>query len=91
MHCHRILVSALFVDMSSLLTSFISKKYFYFHLFPLVLYTFRYIFFNVALVVVAAVAVVEAAVGNVELQRERETHCQQCRASEKLTAKCRKK
>ena len=36
MHCHRILVSALFVDMSFLLTSFISKKYFYFHLFPLV-------------------------------------------------------
>ena len=28
MHCHRILVSALFVDMSSLLTSFISKNYF---------------------------------------------------------------
>ena len=27
MHYHRILVSALFVDMSSLLTSFISKKY----------------------------------------------------------------
>ena len=35
MHCHRILVSALFADMSSLLTCFISKKYFYFHLFPL--------------------------------------------------------
>ena len=59
MHCHRILVSALFVDMSSLLTSFISKKYFYFHLFPLVLYTVRFkIFFNVALVVVAVIAVV---------------------------------
>ena len=28
MHCHRILVSALFVDMSSLLTSFLSNKYF---------------------------------------------------------------
>ena len=42
-------------------------------------------------VVVVAVAVVEAAVGNVELQRERETHCQQCRASERLTAKSRKK
>ena len=37
MHCHKILVSALFVDMSSLLTSFISKKYCYFHLFPSVL------------------------------------------------------
>ena len=47
-------------------------------------------FFNVALVVVVAVA--KAAVDSVELQREREreTHCQQCRASEKLTAKCRK-
>ena len=28
MHCHIILVSALFVDMSSILTSSISKKYF---------------------------------------------------------------
>ena len=59
MHCHRILVSALFVDMSSLLTSFISKKYFYFHLFPLVLYTVRFFLFfiNVALVVVVVVAI----------------------------------
>ena len=40
--------------------------------------------------VVVAVAVVDAAVGSVELQREKETHCQQCRASERLTAKCRK-
>ena len=69
MECHRILVSALFLDMSSLLTIFISKNYFYFHLF------LRYIFLNVALVmvVVVAVAVVEAAVGSVELQRERLT------------------
>ena len=44
-----------------------------------------------AIVVVAAVAVVEAAVGSVELQRERESHCQQCRASERLTAKSRMK
>ena len=29
MHCHGILVSALFADMSSLPTSFISKKYFF--------------------------------------------------------------
>ena len=42
-------------------------------------------------VIVVAVAVIEAAVGSVELQRERETHCQQCRASERLIAKCRKK
>ena len=75
MHCHRILVSALFVDMSSVLTSFISKKYLYFHSFPLVfLHCQLYIFINVALVVVVvvAVAVVETPVGSVELQRERE-------------------
>ena len=36
--------------------------------------------------VVVVVAVVEAAVGSVELQREKETHRQQCRASERLTA-----
>ena len=90
MHCHRILVSALFIDMSSLLPTFISKKYF---LLSLVSFSFCtlpdiYIFLNVALVVVivVAVAVVEAAVGSVELQREKETHCQQCRASERLTA-----
>ena len=35
-------------------------------------------------VIIVAVAVVEAAVGSVELQRE--THCQQCKASERLTA-----
>ena len=35
--------------------------------------------------VVVVVSVVEAAVGSVELQGERETYCQQCRASEKLT------
>ena len=70
MHCHRILVSALSIDMSSILTSFISNKYFYFHLFPLVFVHCQiYIFFNVALVVVI---VVQAAVGSVELQRERE-------------------
>ena len=45
----------------------------------------------VVVAVAAAAAVVEAAVGSVELRRERESHCQQCRASEKLTAKCRKK
>ena len=44
MHCHRFL-SALFVDMSSLLTSFISEKYFYFHLFPLV-FIYCLIFFK---------------------------------------------
>ena len=33
---HRILVSALFADKSSLLTVFIFKNIFYFHLFPLV-------------------------------------------------------
>ena len=38
MHCHRILVSALFIDMSSLLPTFISKKYFYFHLYILHVY-----------------------------------------------------
>ena len=49
MHCHRILVSALCIDMSSLLTSFISKKYFYFHLFPLVfVHCQMYIFFGKA-------------------------------------------
>ena len=74
MHCHRIFVSAFFVDMSSLLTSSISKKYF---LLSLVSFSFCTLsdsyFFNVALVVVVAVvAVVEAAVGSVELQRERE-------------------
>ena len=47
MHCHRILVSALFVDMSYLFTSFISKKYFNFHWFLLVfvhcqIYFFKY-------------------------------------------------
>ena len=42
-----------------------------------------------ALVIVVVVVVVAAAVGSVELQRE--THCQQCRASERLTAKCRKR
>ena len=31
-------------------------------------------------VVVVTVAVLEATVGSVELQREKETHCQQCRA-----------
>ena len=36
-------------------------------------------------VVVVVVVVVEAAVGSVELQRERETHCKQCRVSERLT------
>ena len=100
MHYHRILVSAHFADMSSLLTSFISKKYFYFHLFPLVFVHYQIcIFFNVTvvavivivvavavIVIVVAVAVIEAAVGSVELQRERETHCQQCRASDRLTA-----
>ena len=48
------------------------RNIFYFHLFPLVLYTARYIFLNVVLVlvIVVAVAVVEAAVGSVvELQR----------------------
>ena len=60
--------------MSSLLTSFIFKEkfFFYFHLFPLVLYTVRF-FLNVALVVVLAVAIVEAAVGSVELQRGRDS------------------
>ena len=66
MHCHRILVSALFADMSSLLISFISKKYF---LLLIVSFSFCTLsdiyFFNVALVAVAAV---EAAVGIVELQ-----------------------
>ena len=70
MHCHRIPVSALFADMSSLLPSFISKKYF---LLSLVSFSFCtlsdiYIFFNVALIV----AVVEDAVGSVELQGERD-------------------
>ena len=47
-----------------------SKKYFYFHLFPLVFVLCQiYIFFNVALVVVVVVAEVEAVVGGVELQR----------------------
>ena len=66
---------------------------FYFHLFPLVFVNHLiFLILNVALVVVvvAAVAVVDAAVGSLELQRERETHCQQYRASERLTAKCRK-
>ena len=44
-----------------------------------------------AQVVVVAVAVVEAAIGIVKLQRNRETHCQQCRASDRLTAKSIKK
>ena len=71
----QILVSALFVDMSSLLTSFISKKYFYFHLFPLVFIHCLIFFFNAALVVVVvvAVAVVDAIVGSVELQKERDS------------------
>ena len=34
----------------------------------------------VVIVVALAVAVIEAAVSSVELQREKETHCQQCRA-----------
>ena len=60
--------------MSSLLTSFISKKYF---LLSFVAFSFctlsdMYIFFNVAVVVVVVV-VVEAAVGSVELQRERDS------------------
>ena len=37
MHCHRILISALFVNMPSLLTSFISKKYFILSLVQLLL------------------------------------------------------
>ena len=67
MNYHRILVSALFVDMSSLLPTFISKKYIYFHLFPLVFVHCQIYVFNVALVVliVVAVAVVEAAVVSV--------------------------
>ena len=36
---------------------------------------------------IVVVAVVEAAVGSVELQRERERDCQQRSASERLTAK----
>ena len=71
MHCHRILVSALFADMSSILTSFISKKYFFFHLFPLVFVYCQIYFLSAALVV--AVALVEAAVGSVELHRERDS------------------
>ena len=60
MHCHRILVSALFVDVSSLLTNFISRNISYFHLFPLVFVHCQiYTFFNVALVVAVAVAVVK--------------------------------
>ena len=36
MHCHIILVSALFADTSSLLTVLFQRNIFYFHLFPLV-------------------------------------------------------
>ena len=94
-HCQRILVSVLFDDLLFLFTSFVSKKYF---LLSLGSFSFVHsdIFFKilvlvVVVVVVIAVAVVEAAVSSVDHQRERETHCQQCRASERLTAKCRKK
>ena len=70
MHCHRIFASALFADMSSLLTSFISKIFFLFQCFLQFLYTVKYIYFYVALIIV--LAVVDAAVASLELQRERE-------------------
>ena len=76
--------------MSSLLISFISKIFFSLSPVSIVfVHCQTYIFFNVALVVV--VVVVEAVIGSVELQRERKTHCQQCRASETLTARSKKK
>ena len=56
--------------MSSLLTVLFQRNIFYFHLVPLVFLHCQIYIFNVALVVVVAVAVLEAAVGNVELQRE---------------------
>ena len=72
MHCHRILVSALFVDCVIPTSQLYFKEIFLISLVSFVfLYTVRYIFLNVALVVVivVAVAVVEAAVDGVELQR----------------------
>ena len=76
MHCHRILVSALLADMSSLLTGFISKKYFLLSLLSFSVCTLSDTYFlNVALVVVVvvALAIVEAAVGSVELDTERDS------------------
>ena len=55
--------------MSSLLTSFISKKYFLLSLVSFSFCTLSDVFLKCAL----AVAVVEAAVGSVELQRERDS------------------
>ena len=74
MHSHRILISAPFVDMSSIPVLF-QRNIFTFTCFLSFLYTVRYIFLSVALVlvIVVAVAVVEAAVGSVELQGERDS------------------
>ena len=60
--------------MSSLFTSFISKKYFLLSLISLHTVKIYIYFFNVAIVVVVVVEVIvaEAAVGSVELQGERD-------------------
>ena len=90
MHCHRFLFLHFLLTCHSYLPVLFQRNIFYFHLFPLV-FVHCLIKKKVALAVVVVVAVADAAVGSVELQRERETHCQQCRASERLTANCRKK
>ena len=81
MHSHRILVSALFINMSSHNFPLLFQRNILLSLASFSVCTLPdiYIFLNVALVVVVivvvvviAVAVVESAVGSVELQRERE-------------------
>ena len=76
MHCHRILFLHFLLTCHLYLPVLFQRIIFYFHLFPLVfVHCLIHIlnFFKVALVIVVAVAVVDTAVGSVELHRG---HCQ---------------